>query len=291
MIRVGQLARSPRHVMRFQLHLQLQTTRCFSEKEPSKLVDNSCDVVQGPNLLRTCAPRPSPSLMFLPGLRSLPYWTSVQGDENRVAYGDPIVTSAVEYLQANVETIRNEYLSVAQDKKLASDYTDTGHQQLHQGKWEWHSYLNKGSVQGHFAFHFPQTSKILNELRQENLLFEGTPFGFCFFSSLHGNSRIQPHVSPMNLRLRVHLPLIVPKEDPTDQEIKCGMKVGPIARQWKEGKALVFDDAYEHSVWNETDQLRVLLLVDMWHPDINIEERKEIVKMFQDARQKGMWSR
>jgi aspartyl/asparaginyl beta-hydroxylase (cupin superfamily) len=277
------------------MRLQLQTIRCFSEEQPPKL-DKPCDVVQGPNLLRTAVHRPSPSLMFLPGLRSLPFWTSVQGDENRVAYGDPVVTSAVEYLQANVETIRNEYLSVvamaAEDKKLASDYTDTGHQQqLHQGKWEWHSYLNKGSVQGHFAFHFPETAKILQELRQENLLFEGTPFGFCFFSSLHGNSSIQPHTSPMNLRLRVHLPLIVPKEDPADQEIKCGIQVGPIARQWKEGKALVLDDAYQHEVWNKTDQLRVLLLVDMWHPDITIEERKEIVKMFQDARQQGMWKR
>ena len=36
-------------------------------------------------------------------------------------------------------------------------------------------------------------------------------------------------------------------------------------REWKEGKCLVFDDAYEHEVWNKTGEERVLLLVDFWH--------------------------
>lgn len=39
------------------------------------------------------------------------------------------------------------------------------------------------------------------------------------------------------------------------------------------GKCLVFDDCYEHEVWNKTDKERVLLLFDLWHPDLVEEVR------------------
>lgn len=111
-----------------------------------------CDVVQGPSLLRTTSmARPSPSLLFLPGLRSLPFWTAP--DYSRIAYGDPTVGQVVNHLESHASTIRNEYLSkTAQTEKLppTNDYHD--HQKsLHEGKWEWFSYLNKGNVQGNFV--------------------------------------------------------------------------------------------------------------------------------------------
>lgn len=117
----------------------------------SQPTDVACDVVQGPNLLRTPASRPSPSLMFLPGLRSLPFWTSP--DYTRVAYGDAMVTHVVEHLQKHAAMIRAEYLEKQNEtNKLppTNDYHD--HQKsLHEGKWEWFSYLNKGNVQGNFV--------------------------------------------------------------------------------------------------------------------------------------------
>ena len=42
-------------------------------------------------------------------------------------------------------------------------------------------------------------------------MFDHVPFGYSFFSTLHGNSRIAAHSAPMNLRIRLHLPLIVPE--------------------------------------------------------------------------------
>jgi len=56
---------------------------------------------------------------------------------------------------------------------------------------------------------------------------------------------------------------------------------------WEEGKALVFDDSYEHEVWNRTDEDRVVLLWDVWHPDLDMDERRAIVDMFGTAREKG----
>ena len=43
-------------------------------------------------------------------------------------------------------------------------------------------------------------------------------------------------------------------------------------RRWEVGKALLFDDAFVHSVWNETDKERAVLLCDIWHPDLSADE-------------------
>jgi aspartyl/asparaginyl beta-hydroxylase (cupin superfamily) len=259
------------------------------------------NVVQGPSLLRTSTDRPNPSLIHLPGLRALPFWTQWNGTENRVAYQDKQVAFCVNHLQTHWETLREEYQSVS--PKLLSDYDQSNdHLKLYEGNWDWHSYMLKGKIQGHFCAHFPQTTNVLQTLREEGLLFEGTPFGYAFFSTLYPHSKIAPHTSPMNFRLRIHLPLLVPdvaagpsntlirgdgNDDDDDQKESppppCAIRVGPVTRLWNEGQALVLDDAYRHAVWNDTPHKRVLFLVDIWHPDVTLTERQEIVEMFARA--------
>jgi aspartyl/asparaginyl beta-hydroxylase (cupin superfamily) len=41
---------------------------------------------------------------------------------------------------------------------------------------------------------------------------------------------------------------------------------------WQEGKCLVFDDSFEHEVWNKSDSERVVLLIQFWHPDLTEAE-------------------
>ena len=48
----------------------------------------------------------------------------------------------------------------------------------------------------------------------------------------------------------------------------CGIRVGGEARTWERGRALVFDDSFEHEVWNDADAERVVLLLRFWHPDL-----------------------
>jgi aspartate beta-hydroxylase len=117
----------------------------------------------------------------------------------------------------------------------------------------------------------------------------GTPFGFCFFSTLHAKSSIKPHSGPMNLRLRLHLPLVVPKHDATNVNTRpmTGIRVADQVREWHEGSSLVLDDSYVHEVWNDSDESRVLFLLDLWHPDVQLQEREKIVNMFEFARDKG----
>ena len=136
----------------------------------------------------------------------------------------------------------------------------------------------------------------------------GTPFGFCFFSTLHAKSSIRAHSDPMNLRLRMHLPLVVPKSgrgetsssplpsgDDDDARLSnsprrptAGIRVADQVREWREGLAVVLDDSYVHEAWNDSeDGVRVVLLTDLWHPDVRAEERGRISNMFDYARDRG----
>jgi aspartyl/asparaginyl beta-hydroxylase (cupin superfamily) len=92
------------------------------------------------------------------------------------------------------------------------------------------------------------------------------------FSLLRPGARIAPHTGTHNARLICHLPLIVPPD--------CGFRVGNDIRQWEEGKLLVFDDSIEHEAWNESDQDRVVLIFDIWRPELSEQERREVAALF-----------
>lgn len=92
------------------------------------------------------------------------------------------------------------------------------------------------------------------------------------FSLLRAGARIAPHTGTHNARLTCHLPLIVPPN--------CGFRVGNDVREWEEGKLLIFDDTIEHEAWNESDQDRVVLIFDIWRPELSDQERREVAALF-----------
>jgi aspartyl/asparaginyl beta-hydroxylase (cupin superfamily) len=81
------------------------------------------------------------------------------------------------------------------------------------------------------------------------------------FSIFEPNKHLPPHRGPYNGVLRLHLGLIVP--EPRE---KLGIRVENETYRWKEGEAVIFDDAYEHEAWNNTDKTRVVLFVDFRKP-------------------------
>lgn len=87
----------------------------------------------------------------------------------------------------------------------------------------------------------------------------------AFFSALKPRTRIPPHNGATNCRLTVHLPLVIPPD--------CAIRVGNHVRQWTPGELLIFDDTIEHAAWNDSDQLRVVLIFDVWHPMLTDAER------------------
>jgi aspartate beta-hydroxylase len=86
------------------------------------------------------------------------------------------------------------------------------------------------------------------------------------FSLLRSGMHIAPHHGFMNARFICHLPLIVPDG--------CAMRVGSDTRTWIEGKACIFDDSVEHEAWNRNPgRLRVVLIFDVWRPELTDAER------------------
>ncbi|HEX4078505.1 MAG TPA: aspartyl/asparaginyl beta-hydroxylase domain-containing protein [Rhizomicrobium sp.] len=109
----------------------------------------------------------------------------------------------------------------------------------------------------------PQTAALLDTI----------PMKFCpgyaptvLFSILSPHTHIPPHSSVTNARLVVHLPLIAPPG--------CRFRVGNEVREWKYGEAWVFDDTIEHEAWNDSDQQRVIMMIDIWNPNLTEAERK-----------------
>ena len=94
------------------------------------------------------------------------------------------------------------------------------------------------------------------------------------FSMLKAGARIAPHTGMFNTRLVCHLPLIVPPG--------CGFRVGNQVRQWEMGKLLIFDDTIEHEAWNDSDEDRIVLIFDIWRPELSEEERYQLTALFSD---------
>ncbi len=101
----------------------------------------------------------------------------------------------------------------------------------------------------------------------------------AFFSILKPRTRIPPHGGVTNARATVHLPLIVPPG--------CGFRVGGETRAWVEGRAFAFDDTIEHEAWNESDEPRVILILDVWNPYLTAVEQQMLQEFYRAADASG----
>ena len=115
---------------------------------------------------------------------------------------------------------------------------------------------------------FPKTTAILDTLPMAD-----QP-GFAptaMFSILQPRTTIPPHTGSSNTRLIAHLPLIIPEG--------CRFRVGNDVRPWVMGESFVFDDTIEHEAWNDSDQLRAVLIFDVWNPLLSAAERALVSAM------------
>jgi beta-hydroxylase len=83
----------------------------------------------------------------------------------------------------------------------------------------------------------------------------------AMISILSPRKHILDHRGPYKGVLRYHLGLIVPEDAES-----CRIRVGEDYRHWEEGSSLIFDDTFNHEVWNDTDETRVVLFVDVMRP-------------------------
>ena len=177
----------------------------------------------------------------------------------------------VEAIEAKTDAITAEMrvaMSLDQDDfKPYIDYppgTPTNQwQELNHSK-RWSSYflwLNGQPQQKHIQ-RCPETAAALAAIGMADI------GGLCpnaMFSALAPHTHIPPHHGETNARLVVHLPLIVPEN--------CRYRVGFEHRTWKVGEVLIFDDSIEHEARNDSDELRVVLIFDIWNPLLSLAER------------------
>jgi len=98
----------------------------------------------------------------------------------------------------------------------------------------------------------PETARALDRVAGVEL---------AFFSILAPGLHIPRHSGITKALIRCHLGLKVPRDAG-----KCFMQIGRERFHWEEGRAVVFDDTHPHEVWNDTDEERVVLLVDVERP-------------------------
>lgn len=99
------------------------------------------------------------------------------------------------------------------------------------------------------------------------------------FSMLRPGAHIPAHCGMVNTQLICHLPIVTPPG--------CQLRVGEERRSWERGKALIFDDSVEHEAWNRSDQTRVVLLFDIWRPEVRQEERRALTTFFEAVEDYG----
>jgi aspartyl/asparaginyl beta-hydroxylase (cupin superfamily) len=122
------------------------------------------------------------------------------------------------------------------------------------------------------ARHCPKTLEVIARLDQPHI--RGASPN-AMFSLLAPRTRIPPHTGVTNTRLVCHLPLIVPPD--------CGFRVGATTREWRAGESFVFDDTIEHEAWNDSDALRVVLIVDLWQSSLSADDRAAVIAVIEAA--------
>lgn len=95
----------------------------------------------------------------------------------------------------------------------------------------------------------------------------------ALYSLLKPGTHIRPHCGMINTRLICHIPLMVPEG--------CALRVGNETRAWQQGQALIFDDSIEHEAWNRSSHKRIILLFEIWRPELSASERAALTAIFE----------
>ncbi len=83
----------------------------------------------------------------------------------------------------------------------------------------------------------------------------------AFFSILSPHKHIPPHRGVFKGFIRYHLGIRIP-----EPHTLCRLRIEDEYASWEAGKSLIFDDTFEHEVWNDSEETRVVLFVDVLRP-------------------------
>lgn len=204
-----------------------------------------------------------PTSFYYPRLPNIPFY-------------DPAGFDWVPVLEAQWQAIRAEAEAViAADQDLAPyvqanrDRPTREHALLNDPSWSAYYLWKDGAIVEDHAAACPETVAALQSLPMPQIESRSPS---VLFSVLKPGTHIPPHWGMFNTRLICHLPLIVPPN--------CRLRVGNETRTVEAGKMMIFDDSIEHEAWNDSGETRVILLFEIWKPELDEGERKALTAMF-----------
>ncbi|XP_044032038.1 aspartyl/asparaginyl beta-hydroxylase isoform X8 [Siniperca chuatsi] len=193
------------------------------------------------------------SLYNVDGLKAQPWWTPKE-----TGYTDLVKT-----LERNWKTIRDEALAVM-DQNTGS-FIPEEENLREKGEWGQYTLWQQGKKAGNACQGVPKTCSLLERYPEAT----GCKRGQIKFSVMQPGTHVWPHTGPTNCRLRMHLGLVIPKQG-------CRIRCTDQTREWEEGKVLIFDDSFEHEVWQDADSYRLIFIVDVWHPELTPYQRQTL---------------
>jgi aspartate beta-hydroxylase len=231
------------------------------------------EIYLGANVTRPASPHQRPLFMYVPGLREMPYYDTAKAHADFPWLSDaqdaqPAIASEAAGVLASgqLQPFLDVQPGAASLRYLAStdspDASGAPDRPASHAQWNAYFFYRHGQRFTEHLSACPATAALLARMPLVNI--PGHAPEICF-SVLAPGSHILPHTGVTNVRLVAHLPLILPHG--------CAIKVAGIERAWQLGTSLVFDDTFEHEAWNRASTARVILLMDVWHPDLSPEER------------------
>lgn len=193
------------------------------------------------------------SLYNVQGLKAQPWWTPKE-----TGY-----TELVKSLERNWKLIRDEGLA-AMDKTQGL-FLPEDENLREKGDWSQFTLWQQGRKNENACKGAPKTCSLLDKFPETT----GCRRGQIKYSIMHPGTHVWPHTGPTNCRLRMHLGLVIPKEG-------CKIRCANETRMWEEGKVLIFDDSFEHEVWQDAASFRLIFIVDVWHPELTPHQRRSL---------------
>ena len=207
-------------------------------------------------------PRQKPSFLYFPDLPPS-------------AYLDRSLFPCIAEFEAQTASIREELLRLlssehGRERVFTADDVERQNLRGTVGAPSWNGYYfyRHGVRRDENCARCPATSGALDRMPLSRVREHGPEVLFSVFTA---GTHLLPHRGVTNTRVVGHLPLVVPED--------CALKVGGEIHVWREGRAVVFDDTYEHEAWNRSKETRVVLIFDMWNPHLTEAEQAAVTNV------------
>lgn len=213
-------------------------------------------------------PRQRPRFFYFPDLPDSPYH-------------DPFLQPWASQLQSSLDVIRNDAVRVfAEDQKFQPFLLSKGSNQTQEHikgsgippAWDAFFFYRHGERFDKNHDRCLNTSAVLESIELCRIADQAPEI--CF-SVLGPGTQIMPHYGVSNVRLVMHLPLVIPGD--------CALNlIDAGEHHWEQGKLVMFDDTFQHEAWNRSDTPRIVLLMDCWNPHLTPVEKiavRQLIEM------------